>query len=143
MLERLIASIDAEAKKQEIRDERYTREQRILDEQAPRAWKNLYSALKATSGKYPQHFTAGVRPESEVVIYGKNGRSLEVVYLSESKTVAYQCNGIQGELLIRLDEQNRAVICDVSGVSFPSIEAVAEELLALLLKKASTSSAKF
>lgn len=47
MLERLIASIDAQADSQRIKDERFVREQRILNESAPRVWQSLRSALKS------------------------------------------------------------------------------------------------
>jgi hypothetical protein len=61
------------------------------------------------------------------VIVGKNCRVLETQYLKESKIVAFRCNGGEGECVIRLDEQNRAAICDKDGLIYPSTEDAAEQ----------------
>lgn len=134
MLERLIATIDAEAQARSIRDEKFVREQRILDEAAPRIWQSLRATLKAEAEKYPKHFTFEVQPDTEVVIRGASRKVLEAEYLSESKSVIFRCGQVEGERLIRLDSQSRAVICDDEAKPYPSVGFVAERLLALILQ---------
>jgi hypothetical protein len=135
MLERLIAAIDAEDQKQQIGAERFVREQRILDELAPRMWQSFWAALKAESEKYPNHFTFDVRPNTEAVIRGKGRRSkvLEVRFLTESKTVCVRCGDLEEEYTVQLDAQGKAVVCDVNGQSYSSRKLLAEQLLALIL----------
>jgi hypothetical protein len=134
MLEKLIATIDAEARARRIIDEKFVREQRILDEVAPRTWRSLRAALKAETEKYPKHFTFEIQPEIQVVIRGSSSKVLEAEYLSESKSVIFRCGEVEGERLIRLDSQARAVILDDEEKPYPSVEFVAERLLALILQ---------
>jgi hypothetical protein len=135
MLGRLIATIEAQDQKLEIGAERFVREQRILDELAPRTWQSLLAALKAESVKYPDHFKFELRPNTEAVIRGKGRRSkvLEVRFLAESKTVCVQCGDLEDEYSIQLGDQTRAVVCDVNGQAYSSVKLLAEQLLALIL----------
>jgi len=135
MLGRLIATIEAQDQKREIGAERFVREQRILDELAPRTWQSLRTALKAESDKYPSHFTFEVRPNTEAVIRGKGRKPkvLEIGFLSESKTVWVRCGDLDDEYSIRLDDQAKAVVCDADGQVYSSVKLLAERLLALVL----------
>lgn len=132
MLERLIAAIEVEAQAQTVKDERFVREQRILDEAAPRIWKSLRDALKVEAGKYPKHFTFEVQPDTEVIIRG--AKVLEAEFLTESKAVVFRCGEVEGECVMRLDAQNRAVICDSEAKPYPSVGFVAEWMLSLILQ---------
>jgi hypothetical protein len=135
MLEQLIATIEAQDQKREIVAEQFVREQRILDELAPRMWQSLRSALKSESEKYPDHFIFEVRPNTEAVIRGK-GRSVKVFdvrFLPKSKRVCLRCGDFEAEYSIRLDESTKAVLCDPDGQAYSSVSFVAGQLLALLL----------
>ncbi len=134
MLERLIATIDAEAQARSVSDEKFVRQQRILDELAPRTWRSLRAALKAEAEKYPKHFTFEIQPDIQVVVRGASRKVLEAEYLSESKSVIFRCGEVEGERLIRLDSQSRAVILDDEERPYPSVEFVAERLLALIVQ---------
>jgi hypothetical protein len=136
MLERLIARIEVQDQKQEIVAERFVREQRILDELAPRTWQSLHAALKSESEKYPDYFIFELRPNTEAVIRGKGRRTkvLEIGFLSESKTVWVRCGDLEDEYSIRLDDRGRAIVCDSDGQTCPSVKPLAEQLLALVLK---------
>lgn len=135
MLGRLIAAIEAQDKKQGISDERFIRQQRILDELAPRTWISLRAALKTESERYPDYFIFEKHPDTEAVIRGKIRRRkvLEVGYLTESKTVWMRCGDLEYEYSIRIDDQAKAVVCDVDGQAYSSIKLLVEQLLALIL----------
>ena len=125
MLDRLIATIEAESQKRDIGAERFVREQRILDELAPRLFKNLKAALRAEAEKYPNHFKWETHPETEAVIRGKSERPrvLEVGYLGDSKLVWVRCGEVEEEFSIRLDDQAQAVFCNGDSEAVPQFNS--------------------
>ena len=133
MLERLISESEANAETAKLNDERFVREQRILDEQVPGIWKNLRDAMKAQSSKHPKHLAFDVCLTDEAVVRGENRRVLEVKLLKDSKVIVFKCNGGSGRCTFRLNRQNVAVICDGDGVAFPDEAYVADQLLSMIL----------
>jgi hypothetical protein len=138
MLDRLIAEADAQTESEKLDAERFVREQRILDEQAPPIWKRFRASLKAKCEQYPQRFKFDVCDQNGAVIRG-SGRVLEVTFLPDSKVIEFACNGATGFCMIRLNRQNIAVLCDQDGAAYPEDHAV-EQLLALILRKSNRQS---
>lgn len=132
MLDRLIAEADALAESEKLDAERFVREQRILDEQAPGVWKRLRSSLKAKCDQYPERFKFDVCGQTEAAIRG-SGRVLEARFLPESKVIEFECGGA-GRCTIRLNRQNIAVLCDQDGAAYPSEDYAADQLLSLILR---------
>jgi hypothetical protein len=133
MLDRLIAEADAITESEKLDAERFVREQRILDEQAPAIWKRFCASLKAKCEQRSKHFKFDVCGENEAVVRC-SGRVLEARFLPESKLIAFECNGGTGCCTFRLNRQNIAVLCDGDGVLFPSEDYAAEQLLSLILR---------
>ena len=132
MLDKVIAALEAKKQQQAVSGERFVREQRILDGLAPRVWRELREAVKADCKKHPEHLTFTVQPECYVRVRCSNRRVLEVEWLEEARTIAFQCGEASGEYVIGLDEKNRAAIFD-DGKTFPSPAYLADELLTLML----------
>ncbi len=134
MLDRVIAELESKKQQRSVSDERFIREQRILDELAPRVWREVRQALQSECKAHPEYLHFEVQPEPYVLIRCSNRRVLEVEYLSESKTVVFQCGDVSGECAIGLDGQNRGVLVDGSGKVLPSASYLADELLAKALQ---------
>jgi len=130
---RVIAALESTKNQRSVADERFIREQRILDELAPRLWREVRQALQGECNAHPEYLTFEVQPEPLARIRCSNRRFLEVEYLSESKTVVFELGEMQGEFAIRLDAQNRAVLFDGDGKVIPSAGYLADELLTLTL----------
>jgi hypothetical protein len=133
-LDRVIAALEATKTQRTVSDERFIREQRILDELAPRLWRDVRQALQSACKAHAEHFHFEVQPEPLARIRCTNRRVLEVEYLSESRTVVFGLGDVQGEFAIRLDGQNRAALYDGEGKVLPSAAYLADELLTLSLQ---------
>jgi len=135
MLDKVIAALEAKKQQQAVSVERFVREQRILDGLAPRVWRELREAFKAGCKKHPDYLTFTVQRESYVCVRCANRRVLEVEFLDEARTIAFQCGDASGEYVIGLDETNRAAIFDGDGKTLPSPAYLADELLTLVVCK--------
>jgi hypothetical protein len=134
MLDKVIAGLESKKQQQSVADERFIREQRILDELAPRVWKEVRQALESECKAHPEYLTFEIQPEPLVQIRCSNRRILEVEHLAAARTIAYRCGEIGGECVIGL-EGNRAAIFDADGKVIPSANYLADQLLTVALQR--------
>lgn len=134
MVDKIIASRQAAAQQQKIADERFVREDRILDDLAPRRWSEVHREMKVKCEQNPHYLTMEVGPSSGVLVRSVDRHVLQVEYLIEAKAIGYECETAAGEYSIRLDAAKHAVILDDNGMPFPSSAFVADRLLSLILK---------
>jgi hypothetical protein len=138
MLDSVIASIEAKKKDQALAADKFTREQRMLDELAPRLWSQFRLTLRTECEKRHQYFTFRVGPNSGATVICCNRRALDVEYLPASKTIAFrivnkESDDYIGAYNIGLDENNNAAIFGADSKILPSATYVVDELLTLLL----------
>ncbi len=133
MLDRVIAELESKQRKQSVLDERFIREQRILDELAPIRWRGFRQVLESTCKANQKYLTFEVHPWQSARVRCSDGRMLEVEYLAEAKTIVFRCGDTAGECIIRLDDNSRAVILDADSKMLTS-EVLADELLSLALR---------
>ena len=133
-LDRVIAALESTKNRRSLADERFIREQRILDDLAPRLWREVRQALQSECKAHPDHFHFEIQPEPLARIRCTNRKVLEVEYLSESRTVVFECGELRGEFGIGLDAQNRAALYDGEAKILPSAAYLADELLTLALQ---------
>lgn len=139
MLDSVIAALESKKQEQAIADEKFVREQRVLDELAPRLWSKARLALKGDCEKRPQYFTFRVGANSGATVTCYNRHALEVEYLSASKVIAFrivnpQADDFIGTYRIGLDGNGQAAIFDAEGKILPSVIYLADELLTLTLQ---------
>jgi hypothetical protein len=134
MLDKMIAALEAKKYTQSVSDERFIRQQRILDDLAPRVWRKLREAFQSECKRHPEHLNFETQPEQLVQIRCANGGFLVVEYLSEARTVVFQCGEAAGEWVIGLCGDGRAAIFDGDGKPMPSEAYLADELLTLALQ---------
>lgn len=132
MLDDMIAAIDRQDAAKAANNEKFTVQQRILDELAPRLWTALKEALKARCSQYPTRFAYEIWPTSQVSIRC-NRIFLELNYLVSSHQVNYTLSSAKGEYRVQLNDDGDAAFVDAAGRPYPSAEYVAERLLADLL----------
>ncbi len=97
MLDKMIAALEAKKYAQAVSDERFIRQQRILDDLAPRVWRKLREAFQSECKRHPEHLNFETQPEQLVQIRCSNRQTLTVEYLSEARTVVFQCGEATGE----------------------------------------------
>jgi hypothetical protein len=134
MLDRVIAALESKQQKQSISDERFIREQRILEELAPIRWRGFRQVLEAKCKANPKYLIFEIHPWQCAVVRCANGRVLEVEYLAEAKTIVFQSVETSGECGIGLDARGRAAILDADGKILTS-EVLADELLTMALQR--------
>lgn len=93
----------------------------------------MRQALQGQCKAHPEYLTFEVHPEPFVQIRCSNRRVLEVEYLSEARTVVFQCGDAVGRCVIGLDGTGRAAIFD-DGRVLPSANYLADQLLTLALR---------
>ena len=134
-LDKVIASLEAGQQKQMLSDETFVRQQRILDELAPRLWSELRRTFQSECKSYPKYLTFEVQPETCAYIRCSKGNRLETKYLPQSKTIEFRIGDTRGQYFIGLDEKNRAAIHDMDGTVYPQNHLV-ETLLKFVLESA-------